>query len=228
MRRLLPVLVLMLATPALAQEAPGGITVTGEGSVQVAPDMAQLSVGVTSEAKTAEAAMSANSDAAAEVLSRLKAAGIAERDVQTSGLSLYPRRDDRRLDQPGEPPIVGFVASNTLQVRVRDLDALGGILDEVVSGGANTLNGLSFGLQDPSEATDEARRRAVADAQAKAALYADAAGVTLGPVRSIDEQGGAPRPMMMEAAGLAKSGVPVASGELEVSASVTMAFGIAP
>jgi uncharacterized protein YggE len=114
-------------------------------------------------------------------------------------------------------------------VRVRALDALGAVLDGVVSDGANTLNGLGFGLAEDRPLMDEARRLAVADAAAKARLYAEAAGVTLGRVRSISEAGGyaPPMPLAMEA-GYAKSAdVPVAPGELSISASVAIVYEIA-
>ena len=220
--------VLLLAGPALAADMPATISVTGEGRVEAAPDMATISLGVTTEAATAGAAMAANSDAVRAVIERLKAAGIEDRDIQTSGLSLGPRYDYGRSD--GTPPtIVGYTASNMVTVRVRALDTLGSVLDGVVSDGANTLNGLSFGIAEDDEALDEARRRAVAEARRKAELYAEAAGVSLGRVLSISEPGGyaPPMPMAMAEAGFAKGGdVPVAPGEVSLAATVTMVYEI--
>jgi len=231
--RLFPLLAmaLMLCNPALADAEPATISVTGEGKVELAPDMAMLNVGVTTEADTATAALAANSEQIAAVLARLKAAGIAERDLQTSGLALNPRYD---YNSGGSAPkLDGYSASNMVTVRLRDLTILGQTLDAVVSDGANTLGGLSFGLQMPDAATDEARRRAVADAARKANLYAEAAGVKLGPVVSITEQGGnfpSPVPMALADAGFAKEArsVPIASGELTVAATVSVVYALAP
>lgn len=222
-------LVLGVALPAAAETGPAVIAVTGLGRVEAAPDMATVSLGVTTEADTAKEAMAENSAGVQAVIDGLKQAGIEDRDIQTSGLSLGPRYDYRNAS--GEAPkITGYVASNMVTVRVRALDTVGAVLDGIVSGGANTLNGLSFGLQDDQAALDEARRRAVADAARKAALYAEAAGVTLGRVMSISEQGGhaQPMPMAMAEASFAKGAdVPVAPGELNISSSVTITYEIA-
>jgi uncharacterized protein YggE len=219
----------VVALPAFADGLPPAvITVTGEGRVIAVPDMAMVSVGVQTDADTASAALSENSAKLAAVIERLKAAGIEPRDVQTSGLSLGPRYDYGKQD--GTPPtVVGYTASNMVTVRVRALDTVGSVLDGVVADGANTLNGLSFGLAEDRAALDEARRLAVKDAAAKAALYAEAAGVKVGRVTSISEAGifAPPMPMAMEA-GFAKSAdVPVAPGELNLSASVSVVYAIA-
>ena len=220
---------IVLALPAAAETVPATIAVTGEGKVEMAPDMAMLSLGVMTQADTAAAALKANSDGLSGALARLKAAGIEGRDIQTSGLSLHPNVDYSSTGR--EPQVRGYTASNMLTVRLRDLSVLGQTLDAVVTEGANTLNGLSFGLQNPDEATDEARRRAVADAAHKAALYAEAAGVTLGRIVTISEQGnyGGPQPMMMAEARFAKDAgsVPVASGEISIGATISVVYEIA-
>ncbi len=229
--RMFPALVtaIVLALPAAAETVPATIAVTGEGKVDMAPDMAMLSLGVMTQADTAAAALKANSDGLSGALDRLKAAGIEDRDIQTSGLSLQPNIDYSSSGR--EPQVRGYTASNMLMVRLRDLSVLGQTLDAVVTEGANTLNGLSFGLQDPDEATDEARRRAVADAAHKAALYAEAASVTLGRIVTISEQGnyGGPQPMMMAEARFAKDAgsVPVASGEISIGATISVVYEIA-
>ncbi|MBT8408530.1 MAG: SIMPL domain-containing protein [Alphaproteobacteria bacterium] len=221
--------VLTLSAPLHADQPDRQITVTGEGVVEAAPDMATVSLGVVSEARTAAAALRANSEDMAAILARLTEAGIADRDMQTSGLSVNPRWDNRSTSG-GRPQITGFVASNQLTVRVRDLAALGGLLDSLVGEGANTLGGVGFGLQEPRPLQDEARRRAVSDARARAGLYTEAAGVTLGEVISIDEMGGGvPRPQAlgrMEMA-LSADAVPVAGGELSLRAQVRMVFALA-
>ena len=220
--------VLSLAAFAAAAQTPvRTISVSGVGDVAAAPDMAILSLGAQSEAGTAAEALARTSEAVAAALGVLEDAGIAARDIQTSGLNLSPRWTHTG-DGSTPPRITGYVASNQVTVRVRDLDSLGGLLDTVVSEGANTFNGLSFALQEPRATEDAARRAAVADARARAELFAEAAGVALGPVQTIDEEGGAqPMPMFRMEAAMADAGVPVAPGELTVSARVRVVFAIA-
>lgn len=220
---------------ALAQAVPGPVAetgrlvVTGEGQIEAAPDMAIISLGVRTDAKTAGEALKQNSDRVATVLSGLTAAGVEARDMQTSGLSLGPQWENYVVNGEGRNRIVGFTASNMVTVRVRDLPGLGRILDRVVANGANTFNGLQFDLQERRASLDEARRRAVADARRKAALYAEAAGVTLGPVLALTEPGtgGRPQPMFAREMSVASDKVPVAEGEIEISASVEIVFSIA-
>lgn len=216
-----------LSGPVLAQDETRLLTVVGEGRVEVAPDMATVTLGVTTEAEGAREAIDGNSRAMAAVLKRLQEAGIAERDLQTANFSVSPQFDYSRNDGPGV--ITGFVAENSVMVRVRDLAALGGILDAVARDGANSFRGLQFGLQDPVPAEDEARKAAVAEARRKAALYASAAGVTLGEIVTIGEDMGvAPGPMMMQAEMrmAASDQVPVAAGEVTVTARVTLVYAI--
>lgn len=212
------------ALPALSQSAlpPPQITVTGEGRVDARPDMASISIGVTTQARTAAEAMAQNSAQLALVLENLRGAGIADADLQTSNLSLNPNWTQ---SSAGQAEINGYVASNQLSVRVRALDRLGQVLDAAVKDGANTLNGISFGLADPEPALNEARKRAVADARARADLLTQAAGVGLGAVLSITEGGGmGAQPMFrMERAAMGDS-VPVAEGEVTMSATVTLVW----
>ncbi|RAZ87899.1 SIMPL domain-containing protein [Cereibacter johrii] len=199
------------------------LTVTGEGAVAGRPDMATITLGVTTEAATAAEAMAGNSEKLGRVLQRLKEAGLEDRDLQTSGLSLNPNWTQ---SPDGEAPrIAGYVASNMLTVRVRALDRLGAVLDQAVQDGANTLQGVSFGLVDPQPAMDEARRKAVARAQSRAQLLTEAAGVQLGPILEIREGGDGyqpPMPMYREAA--MDAPVPVAEGEIETTAQVTLVY----
>lgn len=217
---------LAIPLPALAEDSmPSMITVTGTGTVEAAPDVATLTIGVTTQGETAAVALSSNTAALEAVMGRLTAAGIEARDMQTSNLSLNPNWTGYDTNSP---TISGYVAANMLTIRVRQLDGLGAVLDAAVADGANTLNGLSFGLADPVPALNEARKEAVADARAKAELLAAAAGVKLGRIASISEAGSAspePAPMFRAEASLAP--VPVAGGELGLSASVTIYFEIA-
>ena len=218
----------LLSGTAWAEPPERRITVAGEGRIEAMPDMATITLGVTHEAKEARDAMQATSEAVARVLERLAAMGIAPRDLQTRQLSLNPVWSDSATSGSDRRRITGFVASNTVMVRVRDLAALGGILDMVIEDGANDFNGLRFGLQDPAPLMDEARQRAVADAMDRAKLLAAAAGVTLGPVLSIDEHGGGSvAPMAEMAMRMSAASAPVAAGELSITANVAMVFAIA-
>ncbi len=208
-----------------AEDNPREIVVSGEGRVAVEPDMAVLSLGVTREARLAKDALDDTSREVAKVLDVVKQSGIAARDIQTSSVSLSPRWD--RPKSNALPRVVGYVASNTLSIRVRDMAQLGALMDQVVGRGANQMNGLQFTLADRGPVEDEARRRAVKDAMAKANLLAESAQVTLGPVRRISEGTGS-RAM----AGALRSeafaaDVPIAAGEVDVRVSVTVTFDIA-
>ncbi len=235
MKQILPIMTILafLSGAAVAEDSPARvITVTGEGQVDAEPDMATITLGVTHEAEDAKVAMDAVSDAVRQVLAGLEAQGIAARDLQTRQLNLSPVWTNvSRSNAPGEPDareITGFRASNTVMVRVRDLERLGGVLDEVLTNGANTFNGLRFGIQEMDPLVATARDAAVKDAMAKAEALANAAGVKLGPVQSISELGGRPQPMMMEmAAARSSADVPIAAGEVSLQAQVSMVFTIA-
>ncbi|MBD8064062.1 SIMPL domain-containing protein [Devosia sp. PTR5] len=232
MRRLtalVPALLLAgLSVPALA----ASITVQGEGEVTATPDTAIINSGVTTQADTARDALDANSKAMDELLAALKEAGIEKRDIQTSNFSVNPNyvysdnRDENGYSLP--PRINGYQVSNTVTVRVRNLDDLGAILDKSVTVGANTINGISFSVADPSELLNDARREAVKDAREKAELYAEAAGVTLGDLESISESqnssGAPPYPMYARAEAAAE--VPVAAGEMSFSVTVNVEWDL--
>ena len=167
------------------------ISVTGEATVSVPPDLAQIDGGVTSEAKTAREASDANNAAMGKVLLALKGAGIDEKDIQTSRLSLQPQNAPNRT---GPPPIVGYRASNRVTIRLRDVTKVASVIDTLVGAGANDIGGINFMVSQASKLLDEAREQAIADARRKAEIYAKAAGVTLGAPLSISEEG-APGPM---------------------------------
>ena len=215
---------LAFSTAGVAETAT--ITVQGEGRVAVVPDMATVRLGVLTEAPGAREAIDSNSRAMDGVMERLSGLGIEPRDLQTSGFSVQPRWNRTETGQTSE--IAAFVARNMLIVRVRDLDRLGEVLDAVARDGANAFEGLQFGLSRPGPHEAQARRRAVTDARQKAALYADAAGVALGPLVKLTEAGSARPPMPMARAemAMASDAVPVAPGELTVSAGVTLVYEI--
>jgi uncharacterized protein len=210
-----------LAAPAWAETTVSTITVTGTGTVQAPPDLATLMIGVTTQGEAAAVALSANSEAVDAVIARLTASGIEARDMQTSNLSINPNWSN--FDGSSTPTISGYVATNLLTVRVRDLDGLGTVLDAAVADGANTLNGLTFGLAKPEPALNEARKAAVADARAKAELLVTAAGMKLGRIVMITESGAwtDPQPMFRDSAAGAP---PVAGGELAMTANVTVQY----
>jgi uncharacterized protein YggE len=224
-----------LAFPAMAQDSrgPGTIAVEGRGEVTASPDTAYINSGVTTQGATAREALDANSAAMTQLMETLKAAGIEARDIQTSGFSVQPNyvytdaRDANGYTLP--PKINGYQVFNTVTVRVRALDQLGTILDQSVSVGANTINGITFDVADPSKLYDEARAKAFADALAKARLYADTARVDLESIRSISEVQtyGAPQPYMMREAAMASdASVPIATGELTFSINVQVTWAI--
>ena len=222
----------LAAGPGNAQATSEGpasqIVVTGEGRVAQAPDMATITLGAVHEAETAAEALAATSDATARIVEGLAEAGIEARDIRTENLSLSPRVDYGR--DGSAPQVTGYVASNAVQVRVRDLSALGARLDAAVAAGGNRFDGLAFGLQNPGPSEDEARTRAVQDALRKARIYAEAAGLQLGPVLSIVEQGvfDGPQPMFRTDAAVAAAPVPVAPGEVSTVVRVTVTLGLSP
>jgi uncharacterized protein YggE len=220
-----------IAIPAMAAAADPPpsprIVVTGEGEAAVAPDLALLSLSVMREAKTARAALDANNDAMAAVIAAMKAAGIAERDLQTAGIQISPRYNyTNKPDGGQEAELVAYQVTNTLSVRVRDIDKTGEILDKAVSLGVNEGGGISFTNENPASALAEARKKAVADATAKARTLAEAAGVHIGRVLEITDQNVAPPPMPMSAKAFdaARASVPVQAGENSYKVQVNMIF----
>jgi len=216
----------LLAAPALAQTMPPAvISVTGEATVSVAPDLAQIDGGVTSEAKTAREASDANNAAMGRVLLALKGAGIEEKDFQTSRLSLQPQSAPNRT---GPSAIVGYRASNRVTIRLRDVTKVANVIDTLVGAGANDIGGINFMVSAASKLLDEAREQAIADARRKAEIYAKAAGVTLGAALSISEEGApGPMPYRKMAAGMAAS-APVAQGEETLRVTVSVSWAIKP
>lgn len=228
---------LLIPSVSSAQVPPPpsrAINVVGEGTASLAPDMAVINLAVTQMEETAQAALAKNNDAVRAVLDALKADGVAERDIQTGELSIFPRYSDRQptpQNSNPQPVIVGYQVTNSVTVRVRDLPKLGGLIDKSVKLGVNQGGQITFTNQDPKEAYQEARRKAVASAMEKAKTLAEAAGVNLGPVISISEtnlQPLAPAPMMRMAMAKEADSVPVSGGENTYSVSVELRFDIRP
>ncbi|ABD05068.1 Protein of unknown function DUF541 [Rhodopseudomonas palustris HaA2] len=217
---------LVVAAPASAQSAPPSppsITVTGEAQKSVAPDIAQIEAGVSNMAKTARAAAEANNVAMGKVLLELKNAGVDGKDTQTSRLSIQPQYASNRS---GPSEINGYLASNLVTVKVRDIARVAGLVDTLVTAGANEIRGIGFRVADPSKLLDDVRAEAIADARRKAEVYARAAGVTLGAPLLISEdtqQGIAP---MRKMVAMQSAATPVAPGEETLSVSVTVSWAI--
>jgi uncharacterized protein YggE len=220
------VLIPLLASSLCADETVRSITVTGEGTATSPPDMAEINIGVMTQAATAAQALTANNEAARSIMNVLKTQQIADKDVQTSQFSIHPVFAPQTRNGE-EPRVTGYQVTNQVHVRVRNLPSLGSVLDAVVQAGSNQIHGVNFGIDNKEGVLNQARNRAIQDARARAELYAHAAGVKLGKVLSIQESGASappPRPMMRMA--MAES-VPIATGEQELSASVSVTFELA-
>ncbi len=218
------VLPLLIALASVFAAAPAGavervVTVSGEGSVAAAPDMSIIRIGVSSESKTAHEASDANARQMTGVLAAIKAAGIDDRDVQTSRLSLQPQYDSSK---PGAARLTGFQATNQVTVRVRDIGKLPAIIDRAIGAGANEMSGIEFVVSDRSKLLDQARDDAIADAHRKAEIYARAADAKVGRAVSITEGGASSQPVAMQA--MRAGAVPVAPGEQTLRVQVTVSY----
>jgi uncharacterized protein YggE len=219
----------LIASPAMAQIVPPPtISVSGEGTVAVPPDMALIDGGVSSEAKSAREASEANNVAMGKVLQALKASGLDDKDVQTARLSLQPQYAQQT--KPGPNVVVGYRASNRVTIRLRDVTKVAATIDTLVSSGANEIGGINFMVEKASKLLDDARTEAIADARRKAEIYARAAGVTLGAPRSISEDGGggSPAPMAFRKMSSMVASAPVAQGEETLRVTVSVAWEIKP
>lgn len=225
---IVPFALLATAAPALA----GSISIEGRGQVRAAPDMATVSSGVTTQGATAKEALDANSTAMAALIEALKSSGIEARDIQTSGFSVNPNyvyseeRDAQGYNLP--PKINGYQVANSVSVIVRDLEKLGTILDQSVTVGANTVNGVEFAVADPSELLNQARKAAFKDARSKAELYADASGTKLGDIETISERQdyAAPVAYAMAERAVAAAPTPVEAGELSFAITVSVEWDL--
>jgi uncharacterized protein YggE len=232
LRHFLTGLLMLLATgasvaaPTLADEAPKRtLTLAATGAVKTAPDEVEISTGVTSEAGTAREALDKNSAAMTRVVEALKADGIEPADIQTTDVSVQPVYAEKKEGQT-EQRIVGYRVTNSVLLILHDIGKLGQILDKVVSLGTNQIGAIEFGVAEPEALKDEARKLAMSNAIANAKLYAEAAGVELGPVLSISEEGGvyqprfAAAPMAMEAS----KAVPIEAGTTTVEVRVQVSW----
>lgn len=215
------------ASTAFGQTTPPTVTVNGEATISVPPDLAQIDSGVTTEAKTAREASEANNKAMGVVLLALKNAGIAEKDFQTSRLSLSPQSAPGR--NPNAPfQITGYRASNRVTVTIRDITKVADTIDVLVGAGANEISGIGFMVSKASNLLDDARAEAIADARRKAEIYAKAAGISLGAPLSISEET-SPGPVpYRKMAGAMAASAPVAQGEETLRVTVSVSYEIKP
>ena len=213
--------------PSSDTSAPTGrtIIVDGTGRVSETPDRMVLNLGIETQAPRVADALKTNNEAATTVNKLLKSKGIEARDIQTSGLSIYPQ-----FDNTGRR-VTGYQVTNSIAVTIRKIDTSGVLIDEVakVAGDAIRINGLSFGIGDTAKAQGRARELAVADARTQAEQLTKAAGVKLGALRTIRtsaESGVSPQPQFRQEAAVAKSSAPIEAGSYEVSASVQLVYDI--
>ncbi|MEA9580138.1 SIMPL domain-containing protein [Xanthomonas sp. WHRI 10064A] len=203
------------------------LNVSAEAEAKRVPDIATLSAGVVTQAADSNAAMRQNAEQMSKVMAAVKAAGIADKDVQTSGINLSPQYTYKENEAP---KIIGYQASNTVSLKVRDISKLGKVLDTLVAQGANDINGPSFSVDQPEEAYDEARVAALKKAQARAETYAKSLGLKVRRIVSISEGrsgGGVVRPMMMAASmrsAKAEMDTQVAPGESTLSITLEATF----
>ena len=217
-----------LALPNLQSTAEsGGISVSGAGVVRVKPNIATTSVGIETTAETLADATSQSNSKMAAIIDKIKSIGVADKDIQTTSFNISPIMNQPK--QGESPKITGYRVDNQVNVTIRKIDDVGKILDAVVAAGANNVFGISFSVDDATPYQQQARAAAVKDAMDKAGQLAKAAGITLGKVISINEGGVTPRPVFRAAAApsaLADSTVPVETGEMQISITVDMRFGI--
>lgn len=221
------------AMPAAHPMVPHGpiLSLSAYGETHVAPDMATISLGVTNQAPTAAEAMKANAQRMSSLVAALRKAGAAEKDIQTTGVSLNPQYNYK----PNTPPeLIGYQATNTVQVTVRDLGRLGPMIDASVAAGGNEVNGIGFGLRDPQAAEDAARVEAVRRVEAKAQLYAQALGKKIHALRTMSEGGGYQpgpiRPMLktMAVAAAPQADTVTQPGELDLRVEVSATYELEP
>ena len=232
MKTIIALAAAMAAIPSMASADVTGPVVTGtrldivaQGSVKRTPDVAIISAGVVTTARDAKSAMVSNASAMARVLSALRSAGVAERDMATAQIGLSPQY---RYIENQAPVVTGYQANNSVTVRFRDVAKSGAILDALVAAGANQISGPTLTLDKPEAAQDEARADAIKTARARAELYAKAAGMTVKRIVAISETGQSepamPMPMMSVRAMKSDAPSEIVPGEQNVGVTVNVTF----
>ncbi len=215
----------------------GGIWVTGEGRVSVEPDLAVVNVGVESQAETVAQARADAAEAMSNVVQAVKGRGLTDADIQTTSFEIRPQYQYQEIERDGgrveRRVLVGYIVRNSAAIDIRDLDAIGPIVDDVAAAGGDLtrINGINFTVEDTKPFMEELRGMAFQEATSKAEHFADLAGVTLGELLSISEGGAAPAPLradagvMMEAAAMSRT-TPISAGGAELRLTVSALFGI--
>jgi len=218
------------ALPALAHDEPQKRTISlvATGAVKTTPDKVDIFTGVTSEAKSAREALDQNTEAMTKVVDALKEEGIEPKEIQTTNFSVSPVYEQKPYDKPTPPVVVGYRVTNQVRISLHDTKKLGAILDKVVSLGANQIDSIEFGVDDPEALKDEARKLALKNVTDNAKLYAEAAGVELGPILTISEEESSYQPRFAPAATrmeMAKD-VPIEAGTASVEVRVRVTWEI--
>lgn len=220
--------VAVLPSTAMAQQitqtiAGTRLDLSATGEVTRVPDVAIISAGVVSRSASASGALQDTANRMSQVLAALKRAGVADRDIQTSNVSLNP---EYRYPENQSPQLVGYTASNNVTVRFRDIRSSGKILDALVAVGANQINGPTLTVDKPESALDEARAKAVAIGRARAELYAHSLGLRVVRIVSVNESGGyaVPPPVPMMMAQARKADTSIEAGEQKLQVNVAMTF----
>jgi uncharacterized protein len=200
------------------------VTVIGVGEVRVVPDEAVIVIGVQTQAESALSAMNENSERMDEVVNSLRAAGIQTADIQTRTVNLFPRyAEEQQVPRPGLGEIIGYTASNQVEVRVRQIANVGAVIDNAIMAGANTIDGIRFEVSNPVAAMDQAREAAMAEARRKAEQLAELADASLGNVLTISEFSRTPGPVFRETMAMDALAAPIEPGaetiEVEVQVS---------
>ena len=220
-----------MTNASMANDVPARtITVVGQGSVKVEPDMARATVGVETMGANVKEASAQTAGKMDAVIAALKQAGVAEKDMQTSGYNIWTDRAPGPDGRLGEEPV--YRVSNNVNIIIRDLGQVGPVLDAALAAGANAIHGVRFDVADPEPARSEAREKAVANAAAKAEELADLNGVERGAVISVSEVIGSPGPYGISytraesAVGMGGGAGPIAPGELEIAVSLQIVYAI--
>ena len=218
------------APAAAADKPPAGITVVGEGQVYAVPDLARITFGVETTGATAKAAMADNAGKMKQVVDALKRLGLTDRDIQTSGINVYPvyEQKPRTPETMGTLQVVGYRANNSVNVSIGDLTKASDVLDAVVAAGATNVSGLNFDLKSDAKLRQQALAEAGKQAQEKAKAIADSLGVKLTSIASVNEDYGvSPRPMpLAQRAADAVESTPVSPGELTILARLQVTYNI--
>lgn len=213
---------------ASAENAMTGITVSAQGTAEVKPDVAYISVGVRTTAKTAAEAMTQNNTAMAAVIAKIQALGIDRKDIQTGTVSLQPQTNQPRQEAGATPEITGYWATNSVNVTVNDLTKVGSVLDEAITAGANSIDGIRFDVKDKSPIENQALTAAVKNARAKADVVAAGLGLKVTGVQNVQINSYTPMPYYAGAAKMAMDSaggsVPVEAGQVTVTAQVQVTF----